>query len=258
MSNRYGRSALWGAALAAVLTLLGGCQALGVGRHGGAAPALADAPVNRQSVDFGAELLASGRDALAAGRTIDAIEAFMAAKAYSAQMPAAYNGLAVAYSRLGRADLTERYFLTAIAFAPEEPRYRTNLARFYERAAPPLAAGAALTPSPAEQGVPAAKKPAPNAPANPPVRRPARILAAGITVEAPAPTIRRVSRGEVFIRSAAHPAPTSGIAAAGRAPIGATGRSRPAPYPVRITLAAPAPAVRAAVPAYPIRIPLAD
>ena len=56
-------------------------------------------------------------EALVDGRTLEAIDAFMIAKSFPEQAPAAFNGLAVAYSRLGRTDLTERFFQTAIALA---------------------------------------------------------------------------------------------------------------------------------------------
>src|SRR3546814_7754482 len=45
--------------------------------------------------------------------------------------PEAYNGLGVAYARLGRADLAERYFKMALSMEGTNPRFAANLERFY-------------------------------------------------------------------------------------------------------------------------------
>src|SRR3546814_9961813 len=43
----------------------------------------------------------------------------------------AYNGLGVAYAKLGRADLAERYFKMALSMDGTNPRFAANLDRFY-------------------------------------------------------------------------------------------------------------------------------
>lgn len=248
------KQAAFGASLVATALLLGGCQALGLGGGGMArassAPALAAEPV-----DLGAEQLEAGRAALKADRTIDAIESFMLAKAFPKQMPAAYNGLAVAYGRIGRTDLSERYFLTAVALAPEEDRFRSNLALFYASNGQPKSAGPAMAMATAPIGDPAAAAQpiAAEAPA-PKVRS----LAAGVTVRGPGTHLQRVSRGEVAIRSSVPGAPAANTAATPRRAVIEVGAARPQAYPIRVTLVDPRPGQAASPKAYPIRIPLSD
>ena len=72
---------------------------------------------------------AAGRDALDKGNTGIAIDAFRRAVT-SGEAPApAFNGLGVAYARLGRFDLARRYFERAAQIDPADGRYQTNLAR---------------------------------------------------------------------------------------------------------------------------------
>lgn len=72
---------------------------------------------------------AAGRDALDKGNTGIAIDAFRRAVT-SGEAPApAFNGLGVAYARLGRFDLAQRYFERAAQIDPADGRYQTNLAR---------------------------------------------------------------------------------------------------------------------------------
>lgn len=186
--------------IAAMTLALGGCQALGIGGHG-IARASAKAE-NSVIAAFGSEQLEEGRKALSEGRTTDAIDAFMLAKAFEEQAPAAYNGLAVAYSRLGREDLTERFFRLAIALAPEEQRYRSNLATFYMRSGIPRSTGLALS---SEPEVPLVGGDAPlvdgQRAVQAPVESPVRSLAAGVTVRTPVSRLQRISSSEVAITS---------------------------------------------------------
>lgn len=85
-----------------------------------AAPALAGAEANAT---------AAGRAQLAEGRTGLAIESFQRALASGEPIAPAVNGLGVAYARLGRFDLAQRYFRQAMASDPADPRYADNLAR---------------------------------------------------------------------------------------------------------------------------------
>lgn len=235
-------------ALALALTL-GGCQALGFGGAQMASTTMREAP----AVDLGAEVLAEGRAALEAGRTTDAIDAFMLAKAYPVHAPAAYNGLAVAYSRLGRTDLTERFFLTAVGLAPDEAKYRTNLALFYSKNAQPRIAEPALVVAPVQAtAVALAAVSSPDAPtlavAAQVERRPVvRALKAGVTVQSPGPALQRISKGEVSIRTAPLAGTPSAVAVTGR------GGHRAV---IEVGGARSAPAVRVGAAAYPVRIPL--
>jgi len=230
-----------GASLAAAALLLGGCQALGIGSPR-TARVSDDANLAAQARDIGNEQLEAGRTALTEGRTADAIEAFMLA----------YNGLAVAYSRLGRTDLTERFFLTAAALAPDETRYRSNLATFYSRTAPPKIADPVVAMAPPEHGFTSSRlasaAPARSAPPS------VRTLPGGLTVHSPSGSLQRVSRGEVAIRTAQPAAAAVHTATAPRRPVINVGGSQPPAYPIRMTLAEPKPRAQA----YPIRIPLQD
>ena len=250
MTTSRRRGAL-GASVVAMALMLGGCQALGLGGRDMARASL-DAELATNPVDMGAAHLDAGRRALAAGNTVDAIDAFMRAKASPEHMPAAYNGLAVAYSRLGRTDLSERFFLTAIALAPDQDRYRANLALFYTRHGQPKIAepARAIAPMASSEATPgAATTPSPT-----PV---VRALGAGVTVQSPTTRLQRVSRGEVAIRSGGPTAPIVKTASVTRRPVIEVGGSRTPAYPVRVTLADPPEQPRKAQ-AYPIRIPLSD
>lgn len=235
--------------------LLGGCQ---IFSPGGMATASARAERTASMADFGSEQLAEGRKALQDGKTAAAIDAFMMARAFPEQAPAALNGLAVAYSRIGRPDLAERFFQGAVALAPSEDRYRANLALFYSsngipRQAEPAMALAAIAPpktvQPQGEAQPVAIAAAAVAPA---VRR----LGAGITVQSAPTRLQRVSRGVVAIRDRAQP--TLAAAGSGRRAVIEVGAGGAQSYPVRITLGQPVPAKRQPSQAYPIRIPLDD
>jgi hypothetical protein len=109
--------------------ILSGCQWFGGGKA-----ELASSGITRDvAEDYGKEQLDAGRAALTAGRTSEAIDSFMVARLYAEHAAEAHNGLGVAYSQLGRDDLTEKFFRTAIALAPADERFQSNLARFYER-----------------------------------------------------------------------------------------------------------------------------
>lgn len=231
----------------ATASSLGGCQAIFGGHQ--AANSTSDL---REVLpdDYGNLQLAAGRKALDEGRTSDAIDAFMVARLYEPNAAAAYNGLGVAYSRIGRADLAERFFRTAIAHAPDDTRYRANLATFYSRnnmirsvdQTPMLAADTAERPAETR-----------------PVERTASIAPPSATVHigvAPeaavaANRLQRISAHEVMIGRAMKSADNSGASLVRTA-------SAPAPaYPIRVAITeAPAPARRAPQSTYPVRIEL--
>jgi hypothetical protein len=77
------------------------------------------------------DLLETGKTQLGAGLNSMALESFRGALRQSPDSAEAYNGLAIAYDRIGRADLAQRYFETAIAKAPQDARYRSNLAQLF-------------------------------------------------------------------------------------------------------------------------------
>ena len=114
----------------AALVALSGCQsfvsALGFGPKDGAKRAEA----SKEAI-FGNDELERGRAALRAGYPAAAIKQFRMAALNPEAAPDAFNGLGVAYAKLGRADLAERYFKMALDLDATNPRYAANLERFY-------------------------------------------------------------------------------------------------------------------------------
>jgi tetratricopeptide (TPR) repeat protein len=79
--------------------------------------------------DYFQARLDAGRYHLSRGRPAQAAIAFRQASYDRARAGEAFNGMAVAYSRLGRPDLARTYFNLAVAADPDDARYRRNLAR---------------------------------------------------------------------------------------------------------------------------------
>jgi hypothetical protein len=86
----------------------------------------------------GASMLQRGRAHLDAGLDALAIESFRAEIRVNPESADAYNGLAVAYGRIGRDDLAKRYFETALAKDPSNVRAQTNLAKLTGDVAPDI------------------------------------------------------------------------------------------------------------------------
>ncbi|WP_394727335.1 tetratricopeptide repeat protein [Altererythrobacter sp. GH1-8] len=110
-------------------TALSGCQS--ISNFFSFKQTRAEQPVATAAV-FGSEELEKGRAALSAGYPARAIELFRLAALNEEVAADAFNGMAVAYARLGRADLAERYFKTAMTIDSSNPRYAANLANFYD------------------------------------------------------------------------------------------------------------------------------
>lgn len=129
---------------------LAGCQGLfgtANGPDGGRRLASADVDLS----DYFAERIALGKAMLDRQQYGAALVAFRQARLHRDYAAEAYNGMAVAYARLGRADLAERFFLAASAVDPANPRYLANLQRL--RDSGPALAAAAPAPVPAPQPV---------------------------------------------------------------------------------------------------------
>ena len=113
---------------------LGGCQFFGnlhLAHNSSARPLTAAAIANateRSSIQEGREHLRGGRIGLA-------IEAFNRALAASEDPALAYNGLGVAYARLGRPELAYRLFNKAIMSNPSNPIFAHNLANLVNSSA---------------------------------------------------------------------------------------------------------------------------
>ena len=77
----------------------------------------------------GASMLQRGRAQLDAGLDALAIESFRADIRFNPDQLDAYNGLAVAYGRMGRNDLAQRYFEIALAKDPMNAKVQSNIAK---------------------------------------------------------------------------------------------------------------------------------
>ena len=101
---------------------LGGCQIFKPsGVHAGSSAHATRASEQLSATD-------QGRDHLRAGRYGLAIESFERALAFGERPAPAYNGLGVAYAKLGRPELAYRFFRKAAMSDPDNPVYSRNLA----------------------------------------------------------------------------------------------------------------------------------
>lgn len=215
-------------ALAVATPALCGCQSF----LGGAFAAKTPRATSQEQVweAFAEAELESGRRALDDGRLAEAVASFRIAGHLPAQAASASNGLAVAYARLGRADLAERYFRQAIALAPRDTRYQANLERFYQRNPIALPKAVAATAS-AERGA-AAVAVAP-AGASAAADAPVTVGVPGaVTVSRPSTRLVRVSANEVRLSAPAEAAIRTASSGRGQPAI-----RRDAPRTVRISFA---------------------
>ena len=137
----------------ALTALLCGCQSLGLPGWSFKSPRSAAMP-RHAAGDYEA-LLAEGRAQLSAGQLSAAAASFRMASTDPKTAAEANNGLAVVYAKLGRSDLAERYFRTALALEPESQRFAANLIRLQrhvlltrQAAAERLAAISEIVPEP--------------------------------------------------------------------------------------------------------------
>jgi hypothetical protein len=229
--------------LAVATPALCGCQSF----LGGAFAAKSPRATSQEKVweAFAEAELESGRRALDDGRLADAVASFRIAGALPKQAAGASNGLAVAYARLGRADLAERYFRQAIALAPQDARYQANLDRFYRRS--PIALPTAVTAT-ASMEVEARAPAVAVAPAS----APATIgVPSAVTVLRPSTRLVRVSANEVRLA-----APAESAIRTASSGVGQPATKRGAPRTVRISFATrdgQAPSRRVN---YPVRVEL--
>jgi len=187
--------------------------------------------------------LAAARQAMDAGMTAEAIDHYRAAQMDPNALPAASNGLGVAYARLGRLDLADRYFRIATALDPSDQRFAANMLRMQNEVALAQARQAETA------------------------RLAAAAAAPPLAVADRPGELERVSRGEVHIRTLAiqSAAPIAVVASRDAPAVPAVARltgddgGAAVSYPVRIGLALPAPSAgrKAAAAAYPQRIELA-
>jgi tetratricopeptide (TPR) repeat protein len=169
--------------LAVAAVPLGGCSLFGKSNS------FAQKAEARQfkAEDFAQARLTAGREALDKRHWAEAIMAFRDAQRTPRLAAQAHNGMGVAYAELGRADLAERYFLLAIAAAPEDRRFAANLSRLYAANARPEPVMAA-----APEPVPALIQP----------RSALTGANTAVKVERPTGRLVRTARGEMRLQSA--------------------------------------------------------
>lgn len=213
------------AVVAALLPALGGCALLGLGRN--------EARVTAQStLPMGAEAFVrfeEGRAALDSGQNAAAIAAFSEARMEPSLLASSLNGMGVAYARLGRIDLAERYFMQAASTAPDDRRFAANLAQ---------AQGALLAARHRLMAPPPAMVASVAQPRT--IRAGAGVVhlqsqgqeQAHITVAEPHQRFARINPAQIELSSAVAPSPRTGA----RVRLAEAPRQRQS-YPIRIALA---------------------
>lgn len=116
-------------AVAAAALMLGGCQSFPLTSW----MFKSERSETRQLAGNTAGALEEGRAFLREGNIASAVASFRIAALDRANRADACNGLAVAYAKLGRADLAERYFREAMAAEPDNQRYAANLLRLQKQ-----------------------------------------------------------------------------------------------------------------------------
>ncbi|MDZ4306991.1 hypothetical protein [Allopontixanthobacter sp.] len=201
--------------------------------------------------------LAEGREQMRQGNISAAVASFRIASLDPDARADANNGLGIAYAKLGRADLADRYFRTAALLDPANTKYAANLARLQSAEYFAMRArDEAATPKLVEEAPPAT---------------PATFAAAFETpvtehvsvTKAPTSRLLRISRSEVRISGGvqAASAPTRmqvGYRQAKNSAPVKSDESEPAKgavpeYPLRVALVTKSKTIR---PAYPVRIDL--
>ena len=86
-------------------------------------------PEERDFTIYFAQLLAEGRAHLQANRPGSALAAYRQASHDPASRAVAFNGMAIAYDMIGRANLAEQYFIAAIELEPQNSAFAANLSR---------------------------------------------------------------------------------------------------------------------------------
>lgn len=183
--------------------LLGGCQSW-FARDTGKFQVRAVGPDQTLQADAAAAL-ARGRSQLDRGEPAAAIQSFRIAGNDPETQAAAWNGLGVAYARLGRPDLGENYFRSAVLADPANEAFAGNLERLLAtnpaaRRPEPAVELAAVTPMAPVVEPSVAKRPN------------VLLLRTGVQLttartETPATSLSRVSRQEVRLTTSPRAVP---------------------------------------------------
>lgn len=242
-------------------SLLAGCQSFPLSKlgFGKPRPAAHMPPIVEEP---GSVVLAEGQEQMRQGNISAAVASFRIAALDPDARADANNGLGIAYAKLGRADLADRYFRTAALLDPTNTKYLANLARLQsaeyfamqarDEAATPKIVDLAPPASPATPATPATFAAAFETPVTEHV---------SIT-KAPNARLVRISRGEVRISGGMQ------ASAATRMQVGSRQAKVSAPenqglseradgaepeYPLRMALVTKSKTIR---PSYPVRIDL--
>ena len=131
--------------LASAALALSGCQSPLL-KGWGFNKKAADGPTFARADANGILALEEGRVYLRQGQISAAVASFKIAQLDPETAPDATNGLGVAYSKLGRPDLADRYFRQAIALRPSDDRFAANLLRLQRDVMLARGTGAEATP----------------------------------------------------------------------------------------------------------------
>jgi tetratricopeptide (TPR) repeat protein len=230
---------------ACAILSLGGCKSIFSVFHPSSRGA--HVLVDNKAEAYAASQLVAGRQALEDGQFASAIGAFSSIRIVPGYEATAYNGLAIAYSNIGRPDLSEAYFTRAIALSPGDARFQRNLALFRDaQAASQLLASEAQERTLAAAEQDKAETARPIAPLQ---SGAGRSRAIAIHIEPQTSHVTRLSSNEVLLVSdpaimARTTARThrTGLAAkaptrARRASVASRSSKRAYAYPVRLTFA---------------------
>lgn len=185
------------AGIVLVAATLGGCQSV-FGSN--------SASVDPSTIDMGdyfESRLAMGKLHLEANRPTRAITAFRQASYDPRYAGEAFNGMAIAYDRIDRPDLAQRYFARAVAAAPKDERFARNLARLEGRG--PVMAPVYPELEPIELAVREAEKPQLHGPVTVETR-PVDVAGAVAVESRPTVRVARVTQGQVAVSKQAEPA----------------------------------------------------
>ncbi len=246
-------------AVVAASSLLAGCQSFPFAQLGfGKARSARIAPKVQDGPEFSAAVLADGRAQLRSGQISAAVASFRIAALDPTTQADANNGLGVAYAKLGRPDLANRFFRTAAMLEPGNPKFAANLARLQNNVY-----FAQQEQSPAPEDQPAELALAAAQPKLVEVVKPAVLAVADhVSIQTtPEARLTRVSRGEIHINSGSQEgaAPTMKVEYRSAKARDNSDRADTlaaaveAQYPVRVPLTGHSKSIR---PAYPVRIDL--
>jgi hypothetical protein len=235
-------------------SLLAGCQSfpfskLGFGKARPAAhmPLIVDEP--------GSVVLAEGHEQLRQGNISAAVASFRISALDPDARADASNGLGIAYAKLGRADLADRYFRTAAMLDPANTKYVANLERLQRKEYFAMRAR-----DEARMAEVTAQTP-PEAPATFAAAFGAPVTEHVSITKEPAARITRISSGEVRISGGAQASAATRMrveyrqakVTAGKQDLSEQAEGAEPESPLRVALVSQSKTIR---PAYPVRIDL--